>query len=254
MSVHVRLIPVLTLKDGRIIKTVQFDRYHDIGHPVTMGKVFDSQDVDELVFLDIAAGQENREPAYDTIEAFAEETTMPLTIGGGIRTTEQIQRLLNLGADKIAINTSAVADPKFIRQGAEMFGSQCIVVSIDAIQREGARYEVLISGGYEATGLDVVDWAKKVENMGAGEILLTSVDRDGTMDGFDIELIRMVADAVKIPVIASGGCGLLIDLVDAVNQGHASAVAASSIFAFTDNKPMKATSFMQTQGVHVRPI
>jgi imidazole glycerol-phosphate synthase subunit HisF len=254
MTVHVRLIPVLTLKDGRIIKTVQFDGYRDIGHPVTMGKVFDSQDVDELVFLDITAAQENREPAYDIIEAFSDETTMPLTVGGGLRTTEQIQRLLNLGADKVAINTSAVTDPKFIRQGAETFGSQCIVVSIDAIRSDKGRYEVMVSGGFEKTGMDVVDWAKRVEELGAGEILLTSIDRDGTMEGFDVELIRMVADAVKIPVIASGGCGLLIDLVEAVNEGHASAVAASSIFAFTDNKPMKATSFMQTQGINVRPI
>lgn len=253
MTVHTRLIPTLTIKDRRVIKTVAFDTYRDIGHPVTMGKVFESQDVDELVLLDITASQEKRSPDFETIEAFAEETTMPLTIGGGVETIETIDRLLRIGADKVSINSAAVRNPSLISEGARVFGTQCIVVSIDAIKKDNGTYEVLIDGGVVETGQDPVAWAGRVEELGAGEILLTSIDRDGTMEGYDVDLIRSVSNAVSIPVIASGGCGLLIDLVEAVQKGGCSAVACASLFAFTDNKPIKARSFMQTYGINVRP-
>lgn len=250
----VRLIPVLTLKDGRIIKTIGFDQYRDIGHPKTMGKVFDSQDVDELIFLDITASQEKREPDWDNILQFAEECVMPLTIGGGVSRVEHIRKLLQIGADKVTVNTAAVRDPTFVTRAAEAFGTQCIVVSVDAQRRNNGTYEVLIEGGFERTSLDPIAFAKDMASRGAGEIMINSIDRDGTMQGYDLELVRRVADAVDIPVIACGGCGELQDLVEAVNVGRASAVACSSLFAFTDNKPIKAKAFMQTAGINIRPI
>ena len=250
----VRLIPVLTLKDGRIIKTVGFDQYRDIGHPKTMGKVFDSQDVDELIFLDITASQEKREPDWDNITQFTEECVMPLTVGGGISRVEHIRKLLQIGADKVTVNTTAVRNPEFVTQAAEVFGTQCIVVSIDAKRHADGRYEVLVEGGYEPTGLDPVTFAKEIARRGAGEIMINAIDRDGTMAGYDLELIRRIADNVDVPVIACGGCGQLQDLVEAASTGRASAVACSSLFAFTDNKPIKAKAFMQTSGINVRPI
>ncbi len=249
-----RLIPTLTLKDGRVVKTIRFDEYRDIGSPRTMGKVFDSQDVDELVLVDMTASQEGREPDWEAIQAFAEECAMPLTIGGGIRDVEIIRRLLRIGADKVVINSSAVRNPGLISEAANIFGAQCIVVAIDAKQISPEHHEVFIDGGYEPTGLDVLDWARRVEELGAGEIMLTSIDRDGTMEGYDLPLIRKVAEAVNLPVIASGGAGLLYDLLAGVREGRASAVACSSIFAFTDNKPIKAKAFMQDHGLAVRPI
>lgn len=249
-----RLIPTLSLKDGRIIKTIKFDEYRDVGHPVTMGKVFDSQDVDELILIDITASQESREPDWTNIQGFADECAMPLTVGGGITELDHIRRLLQIGADKITINTEAVRNPNFITASAEAFGSQCIVVSIDAKQYAKGQYEVLINGGHDQTGLDAVDWAKTCEKNGAGEIFITSIDRDGTMEGYDLELVRSISEAVNIPVIANGGAGLLIDLLDVVNEGKASAVACSSIFCFTDNKPIKVKSFLQDHGLAVRPI
>ena len=249
-----RLIPTLSLKDGRIIKTIRFDEYRDIGAPRTMGKVFDSQDVDELIFMDISASQERRDPDWENIQAFAEECAMPLTIGGGIRQLEHIRKLLQVGADKITINTHAVENPTFITEAANGFGSQCIVVAIDAKQYAAGQYEVLVNGGHDSTGLDVVAWAKTVEERGAGEILITSIDRDGTMEGYDLDLINSVASAVNIPVIANGGAGLLYDLIEVVRETNASAIACSSIFAFTDNKPIKAKAFMQDHGLNVRPI
>jgi len=251
---YARLIPVLTLKDKRIIKTIRFDEYRDIGHPTTMGKVFDSQDVDELIFLDISATQEKRDPDWASISAFAEECVMPLTIGGGVSSIEHIRRLLQIGADKVALNTAAFRDPDFVAKAAESFGTQCIVVSIDAKRMPNGGYEVFVEGGVTPTGRDPVAYARDMERLGAGEILINSIDRDGTMEGFDLELIRQVADAVGIPVIAAGGCGLLQDLVDAIAQGRASSVACSSLFAFSDNKPIKAKAFMQTAGINVRPI
>lgn len=251
---YTRLIPTLSLKDGRLIKTVGFDAYRDVGDPRTTGKVFDSQDVDELILCDITASQENREPDWDNIEKFAEECAMPLTVGGGISDLEHIKRLLRVGADKVTINSHAVARPEFITESSSVFGSQCIVVSIDAKKSSNGGYEVLTEGGYEPTGRDPVSWAKECEERGAGEILITSIERDGTMEGYDLELVKQVSDAVGIPVIANGGAGLLVDLLDAVKIGNASAVACSSIFAFTDNKPIKVKAFMYDHGLDVRPI
>jgi len=250
----VRLIPVLTLKDGRMIKTIKFDEYRDVGHPRTMGKVYDSQDVDELVFLDITATQENREPDYESIHMFAEECAMPLTIGGGVKSREIIRSLLNIGADKVVINSEAVRRPDFVTTAANSFGSQCIVVSIDAKRYSNSGYEVMIDGGYEKTGKDVVDWAKEVESLGAGEIMITSMDREGTMEGYDFDLVRSVQDAVSIPVIANGGAGLLLDVSDLIEKTGVQAVACSSLFLFTDNKPIKVKSYLQTSGIQIRPI
>ena len=250
----VRLIPTLSLKDGRIIKTVKFDDFYDVGHPVTMGKVYDSQDVDELIFTDITASQEDRDPDWANIEAFAEECAMPLTVGGGIRTLDHIGKLLRIGADKVTLNSYAVTNPSFITEAANMFGSQCIVVSIDARRSGTGSYEVLSNGGFDPAGKDPVEWAKECATRGAGEILITSIDRDGTMEGYDIDLTRAVSEAVTIPVIANGGAGMLSDLLDVIEKGQASAVACSSIFNFTDNKPIKVKAFMQDQNVNVRPI
>lgn len=251
---NVRIIPVLTLKDGRIIKTINFDEYRDVGDPVTNGKVYESQDVDELIFLDITASQENRKIHFGIIEDFAKECSMPLAIGGGIKNTEDIRELLKIGADKVAINTAAVRRPEFISEAAGIFGSQCIIVSIDAKMVKPRKYEVMISGGLEKTGLDPVEWALQAEKLGAGEILLNSIDRDGTMQGYDLGLIRSVVDRVSIPVIALGGVGTLQDLADGVLKAGASALACSSIFNFTDNKPIKAKAFVREAGVEVRPI
>lgn len=250
----IRLIPTLSLKDGRIIKTIRFDEFRDVGHPKTMGKVFDSQDVDELIFTDITATQEHREPDWESIKMFAEECAMPLTIGGGIKTVEHIRRMLQIGADKVTINSAAVEDPAFVTRASTMFGSQCIVVSIDAVACRRGDYEVMIEGGAAATGRDAVSWASECERLGAGEILITSIDRDGTMQGYDLDLVNAVASAVSIPVIANGGAGLLVDLIDAATKTRASAVACSSLFHFSDNKPIKAKAFLQDHGVNVRPI
>ena len=250
----VRLIPTLTLKDDRIVKTIQFDQYRDVGHPRTMGKVFDSQDVDELIFVDMTASQEGREPDWENILVFADECAMPLTIGGGVFRLEQIRRLLQIGADKITVNTAAVRRPEFVTEAAETFGSQCIVVSIDAKRVASGGYEVMMDGGYESTGLDPVDWARECERRGAGEILITSIDRDGTMEGYDLELVKAIVKSVDIPVIASGGAGLLSDLIDVVETAGASAAACSSLFHFSDNKPIKAKAFMQDHHLNVRPI
>ena len=251
---NIRIIPVLTLKDGRIIKTTKFDQYVDVGDPVTNGKVYESQDVDELAFFDITASQENRQIHFDIIEKFAMECSMPLTVGGGIKSISDIRKLLQIGADKVAINSAAVRTPTFITDAANIFGSQCIVVSIDVKINEQGKYEVFIDGGYVGTGLDPVWWAKRAEELNAGEILLTSIDKDGTMEGYDLELIKSVTSSVNIPVIACGGVGTLQDLVDGVNIAKASAVACSSIFNFTDNKPIKAKTFVRDAGVPVRPI
>jgi len=221
---------------------------------MTMGKVFDSQDVDELIFLDITATQEKREPDWTSISEFAEECVMPLTIGGGVSSIDHIRRMLQIGADKVALNTAAFRDPAFLVKAAESFGTQCIVVSIDARRMPNGGCEVFVDGGFTPTGRDPVSYAREMERLGAGEILINSIDRDGTMEGYDLELIRQVANSVGIPVIAAGGCGLLQDLVDAIALGRASSVACSSLFAFSDNKPIKAKAFMQTAGINVRPI
>lgn len=252
--VFARLIPTVSLKDGHIIKTKRFDEYRNVGSPKTMGKVYDSQDVDELVFVDICATQESREPDWANIKVFADECSMPLTIGGGINKLEYIRKLLQLGADKVLINSHAVRHPEFVTEASNAFGSQCIIASIDAKLNGKGEYEVAITGGHEMTGLGVTQWAQELERRGAGEILITSIDRDGTMEGYDLKLIKSVVDAVGIPVIANGGAGLLHDLIEVIRETNCSAAACASIFAFTDNKPIKVKTFMQDHGIKIRPI
>lgn len=249
-----RIIPVLSLKDGRIIKTIMFDQYRDVGHPITNAKIYESQDVDELVLLEITVTQEKREIRFDIVEAFANECSMPLTIGGGIKTIGDIRRLLNIGADKVCINSHAVRRPEFITEASNIFGAQCIVVSIDAKKVSTHKHEVFIEGGYKKTGLNPAEWAKRVEKLGAGEILINSIDRDGTMEGYDIDLIKAVSKSVNIPVIALGGVGTLQDIVDGLTDGNASAVGCASIFNFTDNKPVKANAFVQSAGINIRAV
>jgi cyclase len=246
-----RLIPKLLLKNGRNVKGVRFINLRDVGHPVTNARIYDAQGADELLFLDITATTENRSILYDIISRTAEEVFMPFCVGGGIRTTNDIRRLLLAGADKVSLNTAAVEEPQFVEEAATSFGAQCIVVSID-FRRVDDRCEVFTHGGTRSTGLDVRAHAKRMEGLGAGEILLTSIDRDGTMSGYDLEATRCIANELRIPVIASGGAGSLQDLVDGINIGHASAVAVGSLFHFTDQSPIKAKSFMKVAGVEVR--
>ena len=248
----VRLIPSLLLADGRCVKGVRFGNYRDVGHPITAAKVYEAQGADELLFLDIHAASEHRSTLLDIIQQTAEQCFMPLTVGGGVKSVGDIQTLLRAGADKISINTAAIADPGLISAGAAEFGDQCIVVSIDHTADDRGVQRVTTDRGRNITDLDVVDWAKRVADLGAGEILLTSVERDGTREGYDVATVRRVADAVMIPVIAAGGAGSLQDLVDIVTEGHASAVAAASIFHFTDQSPIKAHSFMKQAGLDVR--
>jgi cyclase len=246
-----RIIPKLLLKNSRNVKGVRFLDLRDTGHPVTNARIYDAQGADELMFLDISASAENRSILYDIIARTAEEVFMPFCVGGGVRTVEDIRNLLLAGADKVSINTAAVESPSLIEQGAKLFGGQCIMVSID-FRRVGGQCEVFTHGGTVATGLSVTEHARNMVSLGAGEILLTSIDRDGTMEGYDLELTRKVADMVDIPVIASGGAGNLQHLVNAVNDGHASAVAIGSLFHFTDQSPIKARAFMRVAGVDVR--
>ena len=248
-----RLIPVLLLKNGRMIKTIQFDKYRDVGNPVTAAKIYDAQTADELVFLDILASVEERKMLVDIIQRVTEECFMPLTVGGGVKTVEDIKTLLNAGADKVSINTAAVENPDFIKEAARKFGSANIVVSIDYKNING-KNKVFTHGGKKDTNLDPVEWAKEVEKLGAGEIMLNCIDRDGMMQGYDIETIRKVADSVRIPVICCGGCGNLKEFSDAIKEGHASAVAAGSIFHFTDQSPIKARAFMDSWGLSVRHV
>ncbi|MCH7593942.1 MAG: imidazole glycerol phosphate synthase subunit HisF [Chloroflexi bacterium] len=248
----IRLIPSLLLADGRCVKGVRFGNYRDVGHPITAAKVYEAQGADELLFLDIHAASEQRSTLLDIIQQTAEQCFMPLTVGGGVKSVGDIQTLLRAGADKISINTAAIADPGLIAAGAAEFGDQCIVVSIDHAADDRGVQRVTTDRGRNITDLDVVDWAKRVADLGAGEILLTSVERDGTREGYDVATVRRVADAVMIPVIAAGGAGSLQDLVDIVTEGHASAVAAASIFHFTDQSPIKAHSFMKQAGLDVR--
>jgi len=247
-----RVIPCLDVKDGRVVKGVNFVDLKDAGDPVEQAKLYDKAGADELCFLDITASHENRGTILDVARRTAEQCFMPLTIGGGVRTLEDIRSLLLAGADKVSINTAAVKDPDFVRRAAEKFGSQCIVVAIDAKSVGPDRFEIFTHGGREPTGIDAVEFAKLVEAKGAGEILLTSMDRDGTKQGFNIPLTRAVADAVSIPVIASGGVGALDHLVEGIRDGHATAVLAASIFHFGEHTIDEAKHHMAEAGIPVR--
>src|SRR5579884_2094973 len=245
----VRVIPCLDVKDGRVVKGVNFVDLVDAGDPVEAARFYDREGADELCFLDITASHEEREVLYDVVRRTAEECFMPLTVGGGVRTIEDIRRLLLAGADKVSINTAAVADPEFVREAAQKFGSQCIVAAIDAKQISAGHWEVFTHGGRRPTGIDALSWACRLADYGAGEILLTSMDRDGTKSGFDIALIRKVADAVHVPVIASGGVGTLDHLVAGVRDGHAAAVLAASIFHFGVHRIGEATARLAASGI-----
>ena len=248
----VRIIPCLDVKDGRVVKGVNFVDLVDAGDPVEQARVYDAAGADELCFLDITASHEHRDTILDVVTGTAEQCFMPLTVGGGVREVEDIRKLLLAGADKVSINTAAVREPDFVRRAAEKFGSQCIVVAIDAKALGPERFEIFTHGGREATGLDAVDWARRMAATGAGEILLTSMDRDGTGLGFDLALTRAVADAVPIPVIASGGVGTLDHLAEGVIEGHAAAVLAASIFHFGTYSIRQAKEVMRRAGVAVR--
>jgi cyclase len=249
-----RIIPCLDVKDGRVVKGVNFVDLVDAGDPVEQARLYDAAGADELCFLDITASHENRDTILDVARQTAEQCFMPLTIGGGVRTLEDIRNLLLAGADKVSINTAAVKNPDFVAEAARKFGSQCIVVAIDA--KSGgdtpSGFEIFTHGGLEPTGIDAVEFARLVEEKGAGEILLTSMDRDGTREGFNLPLTRAIADAVSIPVIASGGVGNLDHLVEGVKEGHASAVLAASIFHFGEHTIREAKQHMAKAGVAVR--
>jgi cyclase len=256
MSLAKRIIPCLDVDKGRVVKGVNFVGIRDAGDPVEVARRYNEQGADEITFLDITASHESRDTTYETVERMAAEVFIPLTVGGGVRTVEDIRKLLNAGADKVSINTAAVFNPEFVREASERFGRQCIVVAIDAkrVSAEGEvpRWEIFTHGGRKPTGLDAVDWARKMVEMGAGELLLTSMDRDGTKAGFDLGITRAISDAVSVPVIASGGVGELQHLADGVTEGGADAVLAASIFHFGQHTIPEAKAFMKAQGIEVR--
>lgn len=256
MALAKRIIPCLDVDAGRVVKGVRFVDIRDAGDPVEIARRYDEQGADEITFLDITASHEGRETMVHVVESVAGQVFIPLTVGGGIRTGADIRRMLNAGADKVAINTAAVFNPEFVKEAADRFGSQCIVVAIDAKRvsaaDEPARWEIFTHGGRKPTGLDAVEWARRMVAYGAGEILLTSMDRDGTKSGFDLVLTRTVADAVPVPVIASGGVGTLDHLVAGVKDGHAEAVLAASIFHFGEYTIEQAKRCMAQAGVEVR--
>ena len=249
-----RIIPCLDVDNGRVVKGVKFLEIKDAGDPVEIARRYDSEGADELTFLDITASSDDRETMVHVVEQVAGEIFIPLTVGGGIRTLEDIRRMLNAGADKVSINSAAVHRPEFVREAAERFGSQCIVVAIDAKQvgTEPDRWEIFTHGGRKPTGIDAVEWARKMVDYGAGEILLTSMDRDGTKAGFDIALTRAVSEAVHVPVIASGGVGNLDHLADGVTEGKADAVLAASIFHFAEYSIREAKERLRDRGIEVR--
>ena len=247
------IIPCLDVTAGRVVKGVSFVKLRDAGDPVEIARRYDEQGADELAFLDITASSDDRGILFRIIEQVAEQVFIPLTVGGGVRQVEDVRNLLNAGADKVSINTSAVLNPQLVRDAAARYGSQCIVVAIDAKQDgTGGRWEVFTHGGRKATGLDAVEWAKKMQTMGAGEILLTSMDKDGQKTGFDLALTRAVTDALEIPVIASGGVGNLQHLADGIKLGGADAVLAASIFHYGEYTVQQAKQFMAQQGIEVR--
>ncbi len=252
MGLAKRIIPCLDVDAGRVVKGVNFVNIRDAGDPVEIAKRYDEQGADEVTFLDITASSDDRDTIVHVVEEVASEVFIPLTVGGGIRQLADIRRMLNAGADKVGINTAAVFNPDFVKEASEHFGSQCIVVAIDAKQVSEERWEVFTHGGRKSTGLDAVAWAKKMVDFGAGEILLTSMDRDGTRNGFDLPLTRTISEAVNVPVIASGGVGTLEHLAEGVLEGKADAVLAASIFHFGEHSIAEAKQVMAARGIEVR--
>jgi cyclase len=254
MTLAKRIIPCLDVNAGRVVKGVNFLELRDAGDPIEIAKRYDTQGADEITFLDITASSDDRDLILPMIEAVASQVFIPLTVGGGVRTVADVRRLLNAGADKVGMNTSAVTNPQLLADAAHKYGSQCIVIAIDAKRVAEGRWEVYTHGGRNATGLDVVEWAQKMAKLGAGEILLTSMDKDGTRSGFDLALTRAVSDAIEIPVIASGGVGGLQDLADGIKIGGADAVLAASIFHFGQHTVQEAKQFMANQNIPMRLI
>ena len=256
MSLAKRIIPCLDVDNGRVVKGVKFVDIRDAGDPVEVARRYDREGADEITFLDITATHDNRDTIVHVVEQVASEVFIPLTVGGGIRTLDDIRRMLNAGADKVGINSAAVFNPEFVREAAERFGSQCIVVAIDAkkvsLPGEADRWEIFTHGGRKATGIDAIGWAEKMVAYGAGEILLTSMDRDGTREGFDLPLTRAISEAVTVPVIASGGVGNLDHLADGVIEGKADAVLAASIFHFAEYTIQQAKQHMASRGIEMR--
>ncbi len=256
MALAKRIIPCLDVDNGRVVKGVNFVDIRDAGDPVEIAKRYDTAGADEITFLDITASHEGRDTTVHMVEKIAAEVFIPLTVGGGIRKVEDIRTMLNAGADKVGINSAAVSNPDFVKAAADRFGSQCIVVAIDAKQvntpGETPRWEIFTHGGRKGTGIDAIDWAKRMTEYGAGEILLTSMDRDGTKNGFDLALTRAISDAVSVPVIASGGVGNLQHLVDGITEGGADAVLAASIFHFGEYTIPQAKAYMRERGIEVR--
>ncbi|MGI4813300.1 MAG: imidazole glycerol phosphate synthase subunit HisF [Janthinobacterium lividum] len=258
MPLAKRIIPCLDVSAGRVVKGVNFVALRDAGDPVEIARRYDGEGADEITFLDITASSDDRDLILPIIEAVAAQVFIPLTVGGGVRTVDDVRRLLNAGADKISVNSTAVANPQFVADASSRYGSQCIVVAIDAKRAEGTagtaggRWEVFTHGGRRATGIDAVEWAVRMAELGAGEILLTSMDRDGTRRGFDLDLTRAVADAVPVPVIASGGVGSLEHLADGIATGHADAVLAASIFHYGEHTVGEAKRFLAQRGIPVR--
>jgi len=252
MALAKRIIPCLDVDNGRVVKGVKFVDIKDAGDPVEIAKRYNDEGADELTVLDISATHEGRDTMVQTIERIASEIFIPLTVGGGIRKVEDIRTMLNAGADKVGINSAAISNPEFVKEAAERFGSQCIVIAIDAKKVAENRWEIFTHGGRKATGIDAVEWAIKMAEYGAGEVLLTSMDKDGTKDGFDLELTRAISEAVSIPVIASGGVGNLQHLVDGIVEGKADAVLAASIFHFGEYSIHEAKLYMAEQGIEMR--
>lgn len=252
MPLTKRIIPCLDVKNGRVVKGIKFVNLKDAGDPVEAAMAYNNAGADELCFLDITASYENRRTMMEVVKRTAANVFIPLTVGGGIRTLDDIDDLLRAGADKVSINTAAVTNPKFVKESAERFGSQCTVVAIDAKRSEKNRWVVYTHGGRRSTDIDAIEWAKRMEEYGAGEILLTSMDRDGTRDGYDLELTRAIVDAVRIPVIASGGAGTLEHLYDAIIKGGADAVLAASIFHFGEYTIREAKEYLKNRGIPIR--
>lgn len=250
-----RIIPCLDVKEGRVVKGVNFVNFRDAGDPVENARYYDEEGADELVFLDITASHEKRKIILDVVARTAEEVFMPLTVGGGVRTTEDIRDLLNAGSDKVSLNTAAVLNPDIVREASRMFGSQCIVVAIDAKKtgKTPSGFEISVHGGRTMTGIDCLEWARKAEELGAGEILLTSMDADGTKDGYDIPMTKAVTDIVGIPVIASGGAGAAVHLRDAILRANADAVLAASIFHYREIPIRTLKQYLSSEGIPVRP-